>query len=306
MTGQPLNLDGNRALVTGASGFIGTHLCRRLGRLGAAVHAVSRRERDGGDGVARWWRADLAEPGAAERLLAEMAPDIVFHLASHVYGSRDLAHVLPAFRDNLATTVHLLTAAAAYGDCRLVLAGSMDEPPPGDLSPPSSPYAAAKIAASAYARFFHATYALPVTIARIFMVYGPDQKDDKKLVPYVTRSLLAGEPPQLSGGERSVDWVYVADVVDALVALARRPDLAGCTIDVGTGVASSVRQVVEALARIVGGEVEPQFGVVGERPNETEPVADVEATAGLTGWRAEVDLEQGLERTVAWYRAHTT
>lgn len=304
MTDEPIDLDGTRALVTGASGFIGSHLCRRLGRVGVAVHAVSRREREGGDGVARWWRADLAEPGAAERLLAETSPDLVFHLASHVYGSRDLAHVLPAFRDNLATTVHLLSAAAASGGCRIVLAGSMDEPPAGDLAPPSSPYAAAKVAASTYARFFHSIYALPVTIARIFMVYGPDQKDEKKLVPYVTRSLLAGKPPQLSGGGRSVDWIYVSDVAGALVVLAGRPDLAGRTIDVGTGVSSSVKEVVETLAEIIGGDVAPEFGVVDERPNETEPVADVEATAELAGWRAAVALEEGLERTVAWYRAH--
>lgn len=304
MSGTDEELSGGRALVTGASGFIGGHLARRLAKAGVAVHGVSRRERQPGDGVARWWQADLAESGAAERLLSEIAPDIVFHLASHVYGSRELSHVLPAFRDNLATTVELLTAASSRGDCRLVLAASMEEPRPGDTTPPASPYAVAKVAASSYARFFHSLYHLPVTIARIFMVYGPDQKDEKKLVPYVTRCLLAGESPRLSSGSRSVDWIYVSDVVDALIVLAARDDLAGRTVDVGTGVASSVRRVVELLAEIVGGDAEPQFGAIDERPNETEPVADVEATAELAGWRAEISLEQGLERTVAWYRSH--
>lgn len=306
MTKAETDLDGRRALVTGASGFIGGHLTRRLTKAGAAVHGVSRLDRQPGDGVARWWRADLATPGAAERVLAEVEPDVVFHLASHVYGSRELSHVLPAFRDNLASTVELLTAATERGGCRFVLAGSMDEPLPGDPSPPPSPYAAAKIAASTYARFFHSLYRLPVTIARIFMVYGPDQKDEKKLVPYVTRSLLAGESPRLSSGARSVDWVYVGDVVEALLVLASRDEPSGRTIDVGTGVASSVRQVVELLAEIIGGDAEPRFGAVDERPNETEPVADVDATAELVGWRAEVPLEEGLRRTVAWYRANAT
>ena len=304
MIDEPSSPSASRALVTGASGFIGGHLCRLLGASGVEVHGVSRRDRVGGEGVSRWWRADLAAPDEAARLLQRVAPDVVFHLASHVFGSRELSHVIPTFRDNLATTVYLLTAAAELGDCRIVVAGSMDEPRAGEGDVPSSPYAAAKIGASTYARLFHDLYQLPITVARIFMVYGPDQKDEKKLVPYVTRSLLAGESPRLSGGAREVDWVYVEDVAAALDCFARREDLAGRTIDVGTGVRSSVRSVVETLEEIVGGDASATFGVVDERPRETQPVADVGATEELTGWRAETDLRSGLERTVEWYREH--
>jgi nucleoside-diphosphate-sugar epimerase len=303
MLDEPRDLGASRALVTGASGFIGGHLCRLLGASGVEVHGVSRRDRVGGEGVCRWWRADLATPGEAGRLLERIGPDVVFHLASHVFGSRDLSRVLPTFHDNLATTVYLLTAAAELGDCRIVVAGSMDEPRDGEGSFPSSPYAAAKIAAGTYARMFHDLYHLPITVARIFMVYGPDQKDEKKLVPYVVRSLLAGESPRLSGGTREVDWVYVEDVARALAELAWREDLAGRTLDVGTGVRSSVSTVVEILEELVGGDARAIFGAVDERPRETEPVADVEGTWELARWRSEVELRDGLERTVAWYRS---
>lgn len=303
MPEEPTDVAGSRVLVTGASGFIGGHLCRRLSAAGAQVHAVSRRDRAGDRGVDRWWRTDLAEAEPTARLIAEVRPDLVFHLASHVYGSRDLSFVLPTFRDNLATTVCLLTVLAERGDCRLILSGSMEESRPGDSQIPSSPYAVAKTAAGAYARFFHHLYDLPVTMARIFMVYGPDQKDRQKLIPYVTRSLLAGESPELAGGAREVDWVYVEDVADALVTLAGRGDLAGQTIDVGSGERTSVRRVVEMLGDIIGGEAEPIFGAVAERPGETQRVADVEATAAATGWRARTSLRAGLERTVEWYLA---
>jgi nucleoside-diphosphate-sugar epimerase len=302
MLDEPRDLSASRALVTGASGFIGGHLCRVLGGLGTEVHGVSRRDRVGGEGVSRWWRADLAAPGEASRLIDRIAPDVVFHLASHVFGSRELSYVLPTFRDNLATTVYMLTAAAELGNCRVVISGSMEEPRVGEGDVPSSPYAAAKIAASTYARLFHDLYGLPITVARIFMVYGPDQKDEKKLVPYVIRSLLAGESPRLAGGTREVDWVYVEDVARALAWLAGQDDVAGRTVDVGTGVRSSVRTVVEMLQEIIDSGTEASFGAVEERPHETEPVADVEATCELIGWRAEVDLREGLERTVDWYR----
>ena len=267
-----------------------------------AVHGVSRTERQPDGSVAHWWQGDLADPRVAARLLAEVQPHTVFHLASHVFGARELSAVAPTFRDNLVSTINLLTAATEQGDCSLVLSGSMDEPRPGEDQTPSSPYAAAKMAASTYARLFHALYDLPVTIARIFMVYGPDQKDEKKLVPYVTRSLLSGEAPELSSGTRSVDWVYVEDVADALATFAALDGLGGQTLDVGTGKATSVRGVVEELAEIVGGGIEPTFGAVDERPMETEPVADIGATLEATGWHAKIDLREGLERTVAWYR----
>ncbi len=179
----------------------------------------------------------------------------------------------------------------------------MDEPRADEGAIPSSPYAAAKIGASTYARLFHDLYRLPITVARIFMVYGPDQKDEMKLVPYVTRSLLGGESPHLSSGAREVDWVYVEDVARALVCLAERAELAGRTIDVGTGVRTSVHTVVETLQDLVGGEAKAIFDVLEERPRETQPVADVEATLELTGWHAETDLRSGLERTVEWYRS---
>src|SRR5262245_8935529 len=223
------DLRGVRCLVTGASGFLGSHLCRRLAARGAEVHATSRAVRVGGAGVARWWRADCSDERAARRLVAALRPDRVFHLAGRVGAAPDPALVQPTFSSLLASTVHLL-AAAAESDCgRIVLVGSLTEPDCVDQAP-SSPYAAAKWAAGAYARMFGSLFELPIVIVRPFMTYGPGQHPTK-LVAYVTLAALRGEVARVSSGLWRADWVYVDDVIDGMLAASIAPGVEGSTLD---------------------------------------------------------------------------
>src|SRR5712692_4249222 len=206
-------LDGQRVLVTGANGFIGSHLCLRLCQEGAEVHAVYRSRRPANIDRLTWWQADLADLATVRNIVSSAQPQVIFHLASHVKGAPGLEHVLPTFQSNLQSTVNLLTVAAETTRPRVVLTGSLAEPEVENGETfPSAPYAAAKWASSGYARMFHALYKLPVLIARVFMVYGPAQMDFTKLVPYVTLSMLQGKTPKISSGERLVDWIYVSDV----------------------------------------------------------------------------------------------
>lgn len=308
MTAEPIRLAGARALVTGASGFIGRRLCRRLAAAGARVYGSSRTGELAGDELEGRSTGDLADTGFARRLVEEARPDVLFHLASRVTGSREPEAVLPTFQANLASTVNLLLAAREAGCRRLVLAGSMEEPEPapgGVNAVPASPYAAAKGAASAYAAMFHALYGLAVVTARIFMVYGPGQRDLEKLVPYTVLALLRGERARFSSGRRPVDWIYVDDVVDGLIALAAAPGVEGERLDLGSGELTTVREVVERLAAIAGPAASAAslaFGELADRPLEPSPGAGVERTRELTGWRPAVGLDDGLRRTFEWYR----
>ncbi len=265
--------------------------------------AVSRSERRDDAGV-RWWRGDLAEQSAVQKLLRAVRPDVVFHLAGEVTGARDLDLVPTTFRGNLMGAVNMLTAAVEADCPRLVLAGSMEEPEPGDAEAvAASPYAVAKWAATGYGRMFHALYGLPVVHLRIFMVYGPGQHDLRKLVPYATVSMLKGEAPRLMSGRRLVDWVYVDDVVDGLLTAARAEGIDGRSIDIGTGRLFSVRAVVERLARVTQSSVRPCFGAIEDRRLEPVRVARPDDSRAAMGWSPVTSLDQGLVATVDWYRS---
>jgi nucleoside-diphosphate-sugar epimerase len=288
-------------LVTGASGFLGGALLAELARRGAAVEAVSRRAGARGGG-ASWHAADLVDPEAVDRLFERTRPEIVFHLASEVTGRRDLDLVRPTFERNLAAAVHLLVAATRAECRRIVLAGSMESPALESGEAPGSPYAAAKAGQALYARLFHALYGAPVATARIFMVYGPGQGDLTKLVPYAILEALAGRAPRLASGARAVDWIYVDDVARGLLALAAAPGIEGQTLDLGSGVATPVGEVAARIARAAGAPA-PVEGVLPPRPLETERVADPARTLAATGFSPQIGLDDGLARTLAWYRA---
>ena len=297
----PHQFSGQKILVTGASGFIGPHLCRKLCKNGADVHAVSRMKYSGGGNCPSWWQSDLTEFESVRKLLDAIRPDIIFHLSGHAAGGRGLELVLPTFHSNLTTTVNLLTVATEIGCRRIILPGSLEEPDSGNEIP-SSPYAAGKCAASAYARMFHELYKSPIVILRLFMAYGPGKQSPRKLLPYVVTSLLKGETPKLSSGERRIDWIYIDDVVDGMIAAAEAPDVEGRTIDLGSGVLVSIRDIVQQLAKMIEPKLNPLFGDIPERPMEQVRVANVDETYARIAWRPAVPLDKGLEYTVSWYR----
>lgn len=305
-SGKPGGQDwrGVRVLVTGARGFIGTRLCRRLVEQGAVVQAISSCTAPPARIGIAWSRVDLADAAAVQRIVASSSPDVVFHLAGHVTGSHNIDAVQPTLIGNLLSTVHVLSAAAKAGAPRVVVAGSMREPEQsGTDTRFGSPYAVSKWAASGYARLFNELYELPVIVARLMMVYGPEQWDSTKLVPYVVTSLLEGRSPALTSGAARADWVYVDDVADGLLGAATVAD--GQEVEIGSGQLTAVRTVVEEIASLVGPSVPLEFGTLPDRPFERARPARVEDARKLFGWVAKTSLEDGLRQTVDWYRAQS-
>ena len=291
------SLERKPVLVTGASGFIGSRIVARLQAYGAHVHAVSRTQGHPTTGAVKWWQGDLAEAAWVRSVVDAASPRIIFHFAGEVTGVRDLKVVDATFRSGLMASVNVLLAAGQAGCERIVLAGSMEEPR-NLAETPCSPYAAAKLAQNIYARMLHGLFGVPAVLMRIFMVYGPEQRDVNKLVPYVIRALLRGQMPRLTSGRREVDWIYVDDVVDAALEAATTPGIDGQSLDIGTGVLTSVRAVVEQLRDLIDPNIPLEFGALSDRPLERVDVADVETTARSLHWRPAVPLAEGLARTV--------
>jgi UDP-glucose 4-epimerase len=292
---------GANALVTGGAGFIGGHLCNLLRASGWIVHSVSRRPA-GPPSAHRHWQVDLTDLAACRELLTATRPDFVFHLASHVWGAPDLKHVLPSFHSNLHTTVNLLSIIAETGCRRFIVTGSLVEPDSrsGEDVPPA-PYAASKWASGDYVRMFHALYQLPGAIARVFMVYGPAQQDPTKLIPYVIARVLRGEAPEITSGRRLIDWVYVDDVAEGLARMAVAPDIAGRTVDLGSGTLISTAELVEKICELMGGKQKPRFGAIPDRPMEPTRTARVDETRRMLHWSPPTTLADGLRRTIEWY-----
>ena len=296
---------GKRVLITGASGFLGQHVVNQLAALGCHVTCVSRNPHSDDRSNVEWLESDLTNRACATWAVREAEPSVIFHLAGESKGDQKIENVMDCFKNDLEATVNCLLAAYELGGCsRFVMTGSLEEPifpeDRDDADPiPLSPYAAAKFASGFYGRMFNRIYNLPVVVLRPFMTYGPGQKKHK-VVPYTILSLLRGEPPQLSSGDRLIDWIYVADVVDAFVLAGVAPNAAGRTFELGSQEAVPLRAVVEKIYSLVGGP-RPVFGVMQDRG--VKRVANsYEAFLVLNNWEPQTRLDDGLRETVEWYR----
>ena len=291
-----------RALVTGGAGFIGSHVVDALLARGDDVSVVDdlssgRRERVP-DGVPLHV-ADIAEIRDA---MERERPDVVFHLAAQVDVRKSVADPAHDARVNVAGTASVLEAARAAGARRVLLAStggalygeSVPLPTPEDAPlAPFSPYGASKAAAETYLALFTRLYGLSTMALRFGNVYGPrqDPHGEAGVIAIFAGAAAEGRPVTVFGdGSQTRDYVYVADVVSGFLAAADA-DATGA-VNIGTQVETSVLELVEAL------KVEPRFA-----PDRTGEVArsclDVSRAGDVLGWRPQVALSDGLERTLA-------
>lgn len=302
------------AIVTGATGFIGSALAKRLAQSGVRtvcpVRAGSPRAA-ALEGIPGLEPVRLASLSAAdlERALGAASPEVVFHLAS--YG------VDPSERDpeamvegNIALLGRLVQLAARWPLRRFVHTGTCSEYAPvaeperlteAHPASPASLYGAAKAAAGLYARGLSRHLEVPLITLRLFGVYGPGEAGHR-LIPYLLDCLSRGVTPELTGGEQARDLTYIDDVVDALLAAAGAPGVeAHGVYNVGSGVPVQIRAVAAATARLLG-KPESALGL-GRRPYRSdEPmwiVADPSRFCEASGWRARVTLDEGIARMIA-------
>lgn len=302
--------EGHRVLVTGATGFIGRHLVRALVDGGADVTALVRPGSPRAAGPPHTATADLEDIDAIADVLHRTGARIVFHLV----GKRPRGQAEPAHacvRANVATTAAVLSAVMRGRVQRVVTLGTAEEygvyaGPQREDQPlqPRSVYGASKAAATLLARSLYLTSGCPVVVLRPFSVYGPGQRPEM-FVAEAVQAAVQGKPFRMSHGTQARDFVFVGDVVTALMAAADEPSLEGQVINIGSGRATRLIDVARQVWK-TSGTAAPLL--VGERPTPPwelhDTWADVERARALLKWNVRTSLETGLEATIAWGKGH--
>ena len=301
-----------RALVTGAAGFVGANLARRLLADGHEVHALLRpgsdRWRLSGVDDVRVAEADLRDAGAVAAAVTGARPEVVFHLGTRGAYSWQ-ADAREILETNVLGTANVLDACARVGVAAVVNTGSSSEygfkdHAPAETEPlePTSVYGVAKAASTLLCTSLAREHALPVTTLRLYSVYGP-WEEPGRFVPALAEAALRGTLPALASPRVARDFVWVGDVVDAYLSAATAPG-AGEVYNVGSGRQTTLAEAVDAAGRVLGVSEEPSWGSMSDRAWDTDVwVADVSKIERELGWRPAVAFDEGLERTAAWLQS---
>lgn len=309
------------ALITGASGFIGSHVARRLVADGHEVHALLRRDSDTKRledlPQVRRWTAELDDIAALEACIKGARPDRIVHCAGdsrarHVSG---WAPARDAYRINVDGLVNLLEAACVSGVPirSLVRLGGLEEYGSGPApfvetqrESPRSAYSASQVAGTHLLRALQPTLPFAAVTLRPTLIYGPAQSTDF-MIPALIEALLAGRPFPLSEGRQRRDLLHIDDLVTAILAASIAEGVGGEVINIATGEAPSIRAIARTIGKMLGRPELLKFGELPDRPNDIIDLrGDASKAERLLGWRATIPLERGLSRTIEWHRSRVS
>ncbi|MDP3541414.1 MAG: SDR family NAD(P)-dependent oxidoreductase [Elusimicrobiota bacterium] len=319
-----MNWKGTRVAVTGAGGFIGSHLTEELARQGAKVRAMVRYNGAGSRGFLEEAPAalrrrievragDVRDPHFVEDFCA--GQEVVFHLAALIAIPYSYEAPSSYAQTNVQGTLNVLQACRRGRVGRLVhtstseVYGTALYTPIDEKHPlqPQSPYSASKIGADALAESFYRSFGLPVTIARPFNTFGPRQSA-RAVIPTIAAQLLSGAAELRIGALEPVrDFNHVADTVDGFLALAASKRCLGETVNLGSGRGVTIGRTADMLMRLAGRRAKIRVEKARLRPERSEVYKLICGNAKakrLAGWRPRRTLEQGLSDVLAYVAAH--
>ncbi len=318
-------LEGRSVLVTGGAGFIGGHLVERLLAEGANVTALVRYNSRGERGTLDWLDPKLVAdvnvvPGELRDIesvtQATRGADVVMHLGALIAIPYSYVNPRDYFEVNVLGAVNVAQAALAADVSRVVhissseVYGTAREVPITETHPiePQSPYAASKVGADKLMDSWHRSFGLPVVVLRPFNTYGPRQSA-RAVTPTIITQALAGDTVKLGSLDPRRDLTYVTDTVAGMVAAATSADdTVGRTIQLGTGEAVSIGQILETVGELLGKRLTPVLDEARVRPEHSEVqllLSDPTLARSELGWTPKVSLTEGLSSTIEWISNNT-
>ncbi|MGD0794310.1 MAG: SDR family NAD(P)-dependent oxidoreductase [Dehalococcoidales bacterium] len=309
-------LNNTVVFVTGVSGFIGSHLARRLVAEGAKVHGLVRKSsnlwriQDFRDQI-EFHYADLRDFESVKKAVQDISPQKIFHLSAYVDVDRSPALMAEMVEVNVKGTLNLLQALGGIPyDCFVNTGASEeygDNPVPfreSQMPNPVSPYSASKVATTMFCQMLHKTQGLPIVTLRPFLTYGPRQ-ESRMLIPSLIQQTLRSEAFEMTGGEQTREFNYIDDIVDGFVRASVTPGAIGEIINIGNGLEHKVKDVVEAVLSLMNSSVKPKIGALNYRPGEAwHFYCDNTKARRILGWEPRVNLGDGLKKTIDWYREY--
>jgi dTDP-glucose 4,6-dehydratase len=324
MNNNIMNWAEKRVLVTGAGGFIGSHLTERLAERGAQVRALVRYNSRSSFGFldslslaltprVEIIQGDLRDAEAVRNAIKDM--EVVFHLGALISIPYSYVHPQEVVETNILGTLHVLNACRELRTARIVHTSSSEvygtaiQVPIDEKHPlqGQSPYSASKIGADMLAESFFRSYDLPVTVVRPFNTYGPRQSA-RAAIPTIITQALTGNQILLGDVRPTRDLVYVEDTVAGFIRMAEVAETTGEIINLGTGQETSIEELVMKVGRLLQKDLTLIFDATRIRPQKSE-VLRLLANAQKAqrfGWVSTVSLEEGLRRTVQWISESTS
>jgi UDP-glucose 4-epimerase len=311
-----VDLAQRRVLVTGAAGFIGSHLTRRLVAEGAEVHALT-------DEVSSLYpgrlldlrgkivlhEGNLTDRTAMEEVVKRSKPSVIFHLGAYTHVGKSWYRVDECIQTNIQGTVNLLLALEDSGYDRFVYTGTseiygdIDVPFREDaIVNPISPYSVSKYAGERYCRMYQQGLGWPIVMVRPFNAYGGAQSPDR-IIPETIVKALRGQDIELTQGRQTREFNYVEDLAEGFVLLGKTDGIEGELFNLGCGEEVAIRDMATTILDVLGHPVEAKFGALPDRPNEIwRMYCDSTKARERLGWAPRHSLRDGLQKTIEWYR----
>jgi len=302
-----------RVLVTGGSGFIGSHLVKKLVQIGAEVYVLTRnrsiinniRLRDVWKSL-KVVNADIRNFDSLG-LLRKVEPEIVFHLAAYHHVGDSFTHFSEALDTNCLGTANLLEALEdyerfVYTSTSEVYGFQSSVPFKEEMTPhPISPYAVGKYAGELYC-LMKCRMGYPITVLRPFNVYGPYQSVEA-VIPEVILDCLRGRPIRATEGKQTREFNYIDDITDGFILAAQSKAAIGEIINLGNGQEISIRDLILKIIRLTNSKSEALFGALPYRPTEIwRMFCDNSKAKEILNWSPKIGLDEGLRRTIIWFQ----